>query len=106
MTAAWDGELDGTNASSVSGNDSERQADRRESVQWTRVATAAGTPNAVVIAGRLEAEGIPTQVTQEAAGRNVFPVLVGRLGEAIIWVPENEASRALEILSTEFDEEE
>lgn len=77
-----------------------------EPVCWVRVATATGTPNATIIAGRLESVGIPTRVTQEAAGINVIAVNVGLLGTAYVWVPEEFEEQALQVLSETWDDEE
>lgn len=77
----------------------------REAVKWVKVTTTAGTPNAVIIAGRLEAEGIPTRITQEALGSSVIIVNVGILGVATIWVPQEHQSRAAVILAEEWEAE-
>jgi hypothetical protein len=77
-----------------------------EEVSWVNVATAVGTPNAVIIAGRLESYGIPTRVTQEPAGVHAIAVTVGLLGTARVWVPEEYREQAEEILATDADEEE
>lgn len=77
-----------------------------EPVTWVQVATAMGRPNAVIIAGRLESCGVPTMVTQESAGVNVYPVTIGAFGTAHIWVPEEFERQAREILDQEWDEEE
>lgn len=78
-----------------------------EPIQWVEVATAAGTPNAVIVAGRLQAHGIPTRITQESVGALVIAVSVGILGTSHVWVPEEHAEAAQEILEQEYwDEEE
>ena len=77
-----------------------------EPVKWTRVATVGGKPTASIIAGRLEVNGIPTRVTQEAAGVNVFAVNVGILGSAHIWVPEEYQEQAENILAHDWADEE
>jgi hypothetical protein len=77
-----------------------------EEVNWVNVATAVGTPNAVIIAGRLESYDIPTRVTQEPAGVHAIAVTVGLLGTARVWVPEEYKEQAEEILATDADEEE
>lgn len=87
-------------------SDSESAFGGDEHPQWMRVATAMGIANATIIAGRLEAEGIMTRVTQEAAGVSVFPVNVGLLSEAHVWVPEESYDQAAEILGSDWDEEE
>jgi hypothetical protein len=95
--------------------DWEQQSDRAEreataahdeEVHWVSVASAVGTPNAVIIAGRLESYDIPTRVTQEAAGVHAIAVTVGLLGTARVWVPEEYREQAEEILATDAEEEE
>jgi hypothetical protein len=65
-----------------------------------------GRANAAIIAGRLDNHNIPTRITQEAAGASVFPVNVGILSQASVWVPEEYEAAALEILAHEVDGEE
>jgi hypothetical protein len=77
-----------------------------ESVTWVKVASAAGTPNATVIAGRLESCDIPTRVTQESAGVFGYAVNVGILGTAHVWVPEDLKEQADRVLEMDWDEEE
>ena len=77
-----------------------------EPVVWVEVASAVGTPNAVVIAGRLESCEIPTRVTQESAGVYGYAVNVGILGTARVWVPEEFKEQAERMLEIEWDEEE
>ena len=86
--------------------DAETTGGGEDGVHWVKVATAAGTPNAIIIAGRLEYRKIPTRVTQEAAGLHVFAVNVGLLGEAHVWVPEEFQEQAQAILDKDWDEEE
>ena len=74
-----------------------------EPVEWAEVAATMGTPNAVIIAGRLETHNIPTRVTQEAAGR-VYAINVGVLGTAHVWVPQEFAEQAEEILAVDWGE--
>lgn len=100
----------------LDGSDWPRDDDRSEPAEltgggenpvvWVEVASAFGTPNAVVIAGRLESSGIPTRVTQESAGTYVYAVTVGILGTARIWVPEEYKEQAEMMLEIEWDEEE
>jgi hypothetical protein len=61
----------------------------------------------MVIKGRLESEGIPALVQQEAVG-TVLGLTVGPLGSAKVLVPESLAEQALAILAEtyETDEEE
>ncbi len=78
----------------------------QESVVWVEVVSTAGTPNAIVIAGRLESCQIPTRVTQESAGVFGYAVNVGILGTARVWVPEEFKEEAERILEMDWDEEE
>jgi hypothetical protein len=90
--------LDGVEAETTGGGE--------EGVRWVKVATAVGTPNAVIIAGRLENRKIPTRVTQEAAGLHAIAVNVGILGTAYVWVPDEFQEQAQAILAKDWDEEE
>lgn len=92
-------EQEGSKAAEVTGGG-------EEPIVWVEVASAVGTPNAVVIAGRLESCGIPTRVTQESAGVYGYAVNVGILGTARVWVPEEFGAQATEVLEIEWDEEE
>ncbi len=85
---------------------SEAKSADEEEIQWVQVATAVGTPNATIIAGRLQSQEIPAKVTQEAAGVNVFAVTVGLLGTAHVWVPEEYRELAETILAADAEEEE
>jgi hypothetical protein len=67
-----------------------------EPVNWVPVATALGAIEAHLIAGRLNNEGIPTRISQEAAGA-ALGLTVG-LGQIRVLVPESLAERALRIL--------
>ena len=75
-------------------------------VEWVRVACAVGTPNAIVIAGRLESCRIPTRVTQESAGVFGYAVNVGLLGVAHVWVPEDFREQAESMMQVDWYEEE
>ncbi len=86
--------------------ESETTSSHDEEVNWVSVASAVGTPNAVIIAGRLQSYNIPTRVTQEAAGVHAIAVTVGLLGTARVWVPEEYQAQAEAILATDADEEE
>jgi hypothetical protein len=66
--------------------------------QWQTVAQTAGLLPAQIIGGRLEAEGIPTRVWQEGAGR-ALGLTVGMLGAGHVMVPEEYVEQALEILA-------
>jgi hypothetical protein len=67
-----------------------------EPVDWVPVATAQGVEVAHLIAGRLNSEGIPTRISQEAAGAAIG-LSVG-LGQIHVLVPEPLEARAVSIL--------
>jgi hypothetical protein len=80
-----------------------------EEVRWEIVARTAGVMPANIMAGRLQAEGIPTRAWQEGAGR-ALGLTVGILGTGYVAVPEEYVEIAQEILADEnqidWDEEE
>lgn len=80
-----------------------------EEIRWEVVARAAGLMPATIMAGRLQAEGIPTRTWQEGAGR-ALGLTVGILGTGYVAVPEEFVDEAREILADEsqvdWDEEE
>jgi len=72
-------------------------------VRWQVVAVAHGLAEAAIIQGRLEFEGIPARVHQEAVGV-VYGLTIGPLGQAKVLVPEALAEQALDVLSGETAE--
>jgi hypothetical protein len=88
--AGWLGEEDKAQEGEMTGGDD-------EPVKWVPVATALGTIEAHLIAGRLNNEGIPTRISQEAAGAAIG-LSVG-LGQIHVLVPEALEKRALRILA-------
>lgn len=73
-----------------------------QEIRWEVVAQAPGITPATIIAGRLQAEGLPVRVWQEAAGQ-AFGLTVGLLGTGYVSVPEAYVDQALEILDYEED---
>lgn len=73
-------------------------------VRWEVVAQAAGIAPATIIAGRLQAEGLPVRVWQEAAGQ-ALGLTVGLLGTGYVTVPETYVDQALAILELEYEED-
>lgn len=67
-----------------------------EPVDWVPVAIALGRLEATVMTGRLNDEGIPTRISQEAAG-SALTLYVG-VGQIHVLVPEPLEARALNIL--------
>ena len=70
---------------------------------WEVVAAAAGMTQANIIRGRLESEGIPTQLRYEAAG-TIYAITVDGLGEVRILVPVPDWERAKELLSRSYED--
>ncbi len=77
----------------------------KREVRWKEVAQTLGLAPAQILAGRLQAEGIPAYAWQEGAGQ-ATGLVVGLLGAGHVMVPEQYEERALEILSDteEIDE--
>jgi hypothetical protein len=73
--------------------------DKKE-VRWVEVAQTFGLAQAQILAGRLQAEGIPAYAWQEGAGQ-AAGLLVGLLGAGHVLVPEEYEEQALDILSDE-----
>lgn len=76
-----------------------------ESVKWVVVRANLSPGEAIVIRGRLESEGIPVLMQQEAVG-TVLGLTVGPLGSARVLVPEPLAEQALAILAETFEVDE
>ncbi|MCL4531530.1 MAG: DUF2007 domain-containing protein [Chloroflexi bacterium] len=57
-----------------------------------------GRMEADLLKSYLEAEGIPVEIFQEAAGHNVYPVMVDGLGFTQLFVPKERAAEARELL--------
>jgi hypothetical protein len=72
---------------------------------WEVISTAAGMTQAKIIAGRIESDGIPTQLRYEAAG-TIYAITVDGLGEVKILVPVPDWERAKELLSRSYDDDE
>jgi hypothetical protein len=70
---------------------------------WEVVAAAAGMTQANIIRGRLESEGISTQLQYEAAG-TIYAITVDGLGEVRILVPVPDWERAKELLSRSYED--
>jgi len=70
---------------------------------WEMIATASGMTQANIITGRLESDGIRTQLRYEAAGQ-IYGITIDGLGEVRILVPVPDWERAKEILSRSYDD--
>ncbi len=71
---------------------------KNQPVQWMVAYTTYSLPEAHIVAGRLESEGIPAMVHQ-MPGANVLGIRVGSLGEIIVLVRESDYPAALAILA-------
>lgn len=71
-------------------------------VRWQVVARTAGLIPAQIMAGRLQAEGIPARAWQEAAGQAIG-LTVGLLGTGYVAVPVELAEPAERILASDAD---
>lgn len=72
------------------------------STRWVTLGVNFNPGEALVIKGRLESEGIPVVVQQEAFG-SFIGLTVGPLGSAKVLVPEPLAERARSILAETFE---
>jgi hypothetical protein len=79
----------------------------RQEIRWKVVAKTSGITPAHIIAGRLQADGIPARAWQEAAGQAIG-LTVGLLGTGHVEVPEEYYDQAIQLLESDeaFDEEE
>ena len=68
-----------------------------EEIRLTTVYVAVGQPEAEIIKGRLEAEGIPAMLRYESAGL-VYGLTVDGLGQVEVQVPSSLAEEARRIL--------
>jgi hypothetical protein len=76
-------------------------------IDWKIATKTAGITPATIIAGRLQANGIPARAWQEGAGQ-AYGLTVGLLGNGYVMVPETflEQAKALLAEEIELDEEE
>jgi hypothetical protein len=70
---------------------------------WTVVFTTPSRPEAHIIVGRLESEGISAVIHSEV-GRDALGIHIGRFGEIQVLVHESEADKAQNILDFIFVE--
>lgn len=71
---------------------------------WMVVYIASSEPEAYIVAGRLQSEGIPTFVHQEPVGK-AYGLTIGALGEVKVLVSPSDYERAQEILDDDEDYE-
>lgn len=74
-----------------------------EEIKWTVVAKMPGLTPAQIVAGRLQAEGIPARAWQEGAGQ-AYGLTVGLLGTGYVVVPEESADKASAILAADAED--
>ncbi len=72
-----------------------------EGFDLTTVYIATNQPEAEIIKGRLELEGIPAVLSYESAGL-VYGIMVDGLAQVKIRVPSKLAEKAKEILNTDY----
>lgn len=73
-----------------------------QQVKWEVVARTNGLLQAEIIAGRLNADGVPARAWQEGAGE-ALGLTVGMLGNGFVGVPEEYAAEARDILADDED---
>lgn len=73
--------------------------------EWKVATKTAGITPATIIAGRLQANGIPARAWQEGAGQAIG-LTIGLLGNGYVMVPETYLEQAKAILAEDLDEEE
>lgn len=71
---------------------------------WVVVTKTFGIMDAQIIAGRLDAEGIPVRVRPEEAGHRLG-ITIGKLGQVAVEVPELYLESAEAVLSVDFSDE-
>ena len=75
-----------------------------EELKLTTVYIANGQPEAEIVKGRLESEGIPAMLRYESAGV-VYGLTIDGLGQVQVQVPSSLAQHAREILNIEGNED-
>ncbi|OGO27031.1 MAG: hypothetical protein A2Z16_01500 [Chloroflexi bacterium RBG_16_54_18] len=67
--------------------------------EWEVVSETAGSFNAEMLKGLLEAQGIPVLLSQEGLGHSVYSLTVGPLGRVQVLVPAELIDRARSVLN-------
>lgn len=65
--------------------------------QWEVIEEVGGEGRAKILAGLLEAQGIPVLLSQEGVG-SVYAMTIGKLGRVQILVPANSLDRARQVI--------
>ena len=69
-----------------------------DEIRWVTVAHTFGITQAMIVVGRLHAEGVPARAWQEGAGQ-ATGLIVGKLGTGYVVVPEAYEEEARAILA-------
>jgi hypothetical protein len=96
-TLPWPGQGSRENSTT-----SETTPGGEQPVRWVVIRANVDPGEAIIIKSRLDSEGIPAVVQQEAVG-TVLGLTVGPLGSARVLVPEPLAEQSLAILAETFD---
>jgi Putative prokaryotic signal transducing protein len=70
-----------------------------DTASWVYLGRIGGNFNADILKGLFEAQGIQVEMYQEGAGKSVFPVTFGMLGDVDIYVKADDLEIAKEILA-------
>lgn len=68
-------------------------------IAWKVAIETTGSAEAEILRGLLEAQGIEVWLSQEGAGKSVYPVTTGVFGKVEILVPETQLAQAKSILA-------
>ncbi len=71
---------------------------------WMSVYETDNSPDAYIVVGRLETEGIKSWVYQEAAG-SAMGITIGPLGAVLVLVNPDDYERAMSILAEDLSDE-
>lgn len=70
-----------------------------DEMKWELLVEAQGRLEANLIQSYLEAQGIPTELFQEAVGHHIYPVVADGLGLVQIFAPKEKIDAARELLA-------
>jgi hypothetical protein len=71
-----------------------------DELKWELLVEVQGRLEANLIQSYLEAQGISTELFQEAVGHHIIPVITDGLGRVQIFVPKEKAREAHKLLKT------
>lgn len=69
-----------------------------DELTWELLTVVYGRLEADVLKSYLEAEGVPTELFQEAVGHHIYPVTIDGLGRVQVFVPKEKAAEAKQLL--------